>query len=149
MSEQENKISESSKIGNNIEIPTIDGSCSGEVTNAFNAGYTTAEGEIIILVSSVWQKADANNADRFKGKLGIALQVQTVGKKMLAATKGLVYCSTWNFTPNADVYIDENAGLMVQDVSGFATDSAVRKVGHAISATLLDLNPSADYLTVA
>lgn len=146
---RENKVSETSNTGNNLRLPIVDGSCSGDVTDAFNAGYTTAIGDLMILVDGVWQKADANNAARYKGKLSIALEVQTIGKPVLAATRGLVYVSTWELTPNDDAFISETAGGIEQDVSGYAEDSCVRNIGHVITATVLDFNPSPDYLLVA
>lgn len=136
-----------------LAVPTSDGTATGDITSSFNAGYTTALGDLVYLDSSgTWQKADADaSATTYSGWLGIALQGSiTSGNPLQVLLKGYAYMSVAfpTFTIGGPVYMSATAGAMTQ-TAPTTTDSATRVLGFAVHADKMYFNPSGDYVTHA
>lgn len=133
-----------------LTVPTVDGTAVGPTTSSFNAGYTTAVGDLVTLDSSAtWQKTDANTQAIYQGLLGIALEVATSGNPVNVALAGsFVYASVAfpTFTIGSPIYMSETAGVVTQ-TAPTTTDAATRVVGFAVHADKMYFNPSADYVT--
>lgn len=134
-----------------LTVPTSDDTATGEITNAFNSGYTSsAIGDLVYLDSSgTWQKADADaSVTTYSGILGIALEVKASGNALKVLLRGFAYCSTAfpTFTVGATVYMSATPGA-VTATAPTATDSAVRVLGWAVHADKIWFNPSGDYVT--
>lgn len=134
-----------------LTVPTSDDTATGEITNAFNSGYTSsAIGDLVYLdSSSTWQKADADaSATTYQGMLGIALEVKTSGNALKVLLRGFAYCSTAfpTFTVGGIVYMSATAGAVTQ-TAPTTTDSATRILGYAVHADKMWFNPSNDYVT--
>lgn len=133
-----------------LTVPTVDDTATGEITNAFNSGYTSsAIGDLVYLdSSSTWQKADADlSATAYSGMLGIALEVKASGNALKVLLRGFAYCSTAfpTFTVGGIVYMSATAGAVTQ-TAPTTTDSATRILGYAVHADKMWFNPSQDYV---
>lgn len=133
-----------------LTVPTVDDTATGEITNAFNSGYSSsAIGDLVILDSSAtWQKTDANTASLYNGLIGIALEVKASGNALKVLLRGFAYCSTAfpTFTVGGTVYMSETAGAVTQ-TAPTTTDSATRILGYAVHADKMWFNPSPDWIT--
>lgn len=134
-----------------LTVPTVDDTATGEITNAFNSGYSsTAIGDLVYLDSSgTWQKADADlSAAAYSGILGIALEVKASGNAVKVLLRGFAYCSTAfpTFTVGGIVYMSATAGAVTQ-TAPTTTDSATRILGYAVHADKMWFNPSNDWIT--
>lgn len=135
-----------------LTVPTSDDTATGEITNAFNSGYTSsAIGDLVYLDSSAtWQKADADaSATTYSsGPLGIALEVKASGNALKVLLRGFAYCSTAfpTMTIGAPVYMSATAGAITQ-TAPTTTDSATRLIGYAVHADKIWFNPSNDWIT--
>ncbi len=110
-----------------ITVPSVDGTATGDITNAFNSGYTsTAVGDLVYLdASATWQKAKADAASTSSGLLGIALEVKASGAAVKVLLQGYAYMATAFPT----------------------TDSVTRVLGFAVNADKMWFAPSPDYIT--
>lgn len=130
--------------------PTSDGSATGNITNAFNCGYSSsAVGDLVYLDSAgTWQKADnTTSATTYGGLLGIALEVKASGNALKVALPGsFVYAAAIfpTFTVGAPVYMSTAAALVVAQPS--AANAAIRVIGWGIHADIIFFNPSPDYI---
>lgn len=131
-------------------VPTVDGTASGEITSAFNSGYSsTAVGDLVILDSSAtWQQTDANTASLYNGLIGIALEVKASGNAVKVLLKGYAYMASRfpTFTIGGAVYMSETAATVTQ-TAPVTTDSATRLLGYAVHADKMYFNPSNDWIT--
>lgn len=129
--------------------PGTDGTMSGNSTRSFNAGYTTAVGDLVILDSSAtWQKTDANTASIYAGMLGIAMEIATSGNPCLVALPGsFVHATAFpTMTIGAVMYMSETAGVITA-TQPTTTDAAIRVIGVAVHADKIFFYPSQDYIT--
>ncbi len=137
-----------------LTVPTVDDTATGEITNAFNSGYSSsAIGDLVYLDSSAtWQKADADaSATTYgSGPLGIALEVKAASNALKVLLRGFAYCSTAfpTFTIGGAIYMSASPGVVTQ-TAPVATDSATRVLGYAVHADKMWFNPSNDYITHA
>jgi hypothetical protein len=135
---------------NNLTLPTVDGTATGNITNAFNCGYSSsAVGDLVYLDSSAtWQKCDANTTTLYNGLLGIALEVKASAAALRVALPGsFVYATAFpTFTIGGPVYMSETAGAVTQ-TAPTTTDAATRVVGWGFHADKLYFFPSPDYIT--
>lgn len=134
-----------------LTAPSSDDTATGEITNAFNSGYSSsAIGDLVYLDSSSnWQKADADaSATTYSGLLGIALEVKASGNALKVLLRGFAYCSTAfpTFTVGVPVYMSATAGAITATAPS-TTDSATRVIGYAVHADKIWFNPSNDYIT--
>ncbi|GAG72540.1 unnamed protein product, partial [marine sediment metagenome] len=120
------------------------------ITIAGVSGVTTlAVGDLCYLNAddSRWELVDANLSDGYDKMLGICVLAGADG----AVTEMLIYgviASTLfpTFTVGSPAYMSETAGD-ITETAPTTTDSAVRVMGHARSATDFLFNPSNDYYT--
>jgi hypothetical protein len=126
-------------------LPTVDGTATGEMTNQFNAGYTTVLGDLVYLDSSAtWQKCDANASATYKGLLGIVLTGSiTSGNPVNVLLNGWAYMATAfpTFTVGAEVYMSETAGA-VTATAPTTTDATTRIIGFAFHADKIRFCPA-------
>lgn len=134
-----------------LTVPTNDGDATGNITNAFNSGYSsTAVGDLVYLdSSSTWQKCDANTLLLYNGLLGIALEVKASGAAVKVALPGsFVYAAAAfpTFTIGLPIYMSETPGLVTQ-TAPTTTDAATRVIGWGIHADKMYFFPSPNYIT--
>jgi len=134
----------------NMVPPVVDNTASGPYTASFNAGYTSAIGDLVYLDSSAtWQKADADaSATTYSGMLGIALEVKTSGNALTVALPGsMIYASGIfsGLTVGGIVYMSATAGAYTQ-TAPVTTDSATRIVGYAIASNKIWFTPDMTYV---
>lgn len=133
-----------------LTVAATDGTATGPQTNALNAGYASAVGDLVYLDGSgTWQKTDANLSAGYDKLLGIALEAKTSGQAMLVALPGsTVYAATAfpTLTIGSPVYMSETAGAITH-TKPTTTDAAIRVIGWAVHADKLYFYPSQDYIT--
>jgi hypothetical protein len=132
-----------------LTIPSTDGHATGNVTSAFNSGYSSsAIGDLVYLdSSSTWQKADMDtSAATYSGLLGIALEVKASGNALKVALPGsFVYCTAFpTLTIGSPVYMSDAGAIIVAQPTG--ADDAIRMIGWAIHADKIFFFPSPDYI---
>lgn len=131
-------------------VPTVDGTATGTITNAFNSGYSSsAVGDLVILDSSgTWQKTDANTASIYNGLIGIALEVKASGAALKVLLEGFAYMATAfpTFTVGGTVYMSETAGAVTQ-TAPTTTDAATRILGYAVHADKMWFKPDNTWIT--
>ena len=70
-------------------MPTADTYCTGNTTDSFNAGYSSAVGDLVFFGSGgKWLETDSNAVATCKGLMGIALEAKTDGQAMKVALPG-------------------------------------------------------------
>lgn len=135
--------------GSVLTVPTVDGTATGNVTSAFNCGYSSsAIGYVIYLDSSgTWQKADMNTSETtYAGLLAIALEVKASGNALKVALPGsFIYATGFpTLTVGGKVYLSDD-GAITQTAS--TTNNDCRRIlGHAVHANKIWFNPSNDYV---
>lgn len=132
-----------------LTIPSSDGHATGNVTNAFNSGYSSsAVGDLVYLdSSSTWQKCDmGTSVDTYSGLLGIALEVKASGNALKVALSGsLVYATGFPaLTVGAPVYMSDTGTIVV--TQPITADHAIRIIGWAVHSDKIWFCPSADYI---
>lgn len=129
----------------NLTLPTTNAQCTGHVTSSFNAGYSSAIGDLVFFGSGgKWLAVDSNAAATCSGLIGIALEVKTDGNAMkVALPNSMVRLDTWNWTVGATLYAGETLGSM-QEAIPTGADAIIKVVGFAIDADTIYFNPSPD-----
>lgn len=129
--------------------PNTDHSAVGNVTQTFNAGETITVMDMVFLSSAgTWRLSNASTSTSSTGMLAISLANGTAGNPMkVALPNSFVRDDTWNWTPGATLYVSTVNGA-VTSTPPSATDQVLRIVGYAVTADVLYLNPSNDYLTL-
>jgi hypothetical protein len=132
-----------------LTIPSTDGHATGNVTNAFNSGYSSsAIGDLVYLdSSSTWQKCDMDtSAATYSGLLGIALEVKASGNALRVALSGsFVYASAFPaLTVGGIVYMSDAGAITQTQPSG--EDDSIRMIGWAVHADKIYFYPSPDYI---
>lgn len=130
--------------GFGIEMPTVDGDASGNVTNIFSAGYTTAIGDCVTIDSAgLLQKTDANTAALYNGMIGIALEVKASGNACYIALPGAIVYSTAfpTLTIGTRYWVSETAGAITGTMPTTGTSGQVQ-VGVGVHADKLLILPS-------
>jgi hypothetical protein len=132
-----------------LTIPSTDGHATGNVTNAFNSGYSSsAIGDLVYLdSSSTWQKCDMDtSAATYSGLLGIALEVKASGNALRVALSGsFVYASAFPALTVGGIVYMSDAGAITQTQPSGADDS-IRMIGWAVHADKIYFYPSPDYI---
>lgn len=134
---------------NELGVPTSDGLATGNMTTAFNCGYTSsAVGDLVYLDSNAtWQKAHkGTSVATYSGLLAVALEVKTTGQALKVALSGsMVYCTAFPaLTVGAPVYMGDAGSIVVIQPS--TADHAIRVIGWGIHADKLYFCPSPDYI---
>ena len=132
-----------------ITLPTADTYCTGNTTDSFAAGYSSAVGDLVFFGSGgKWLEVDADAVATCQGLLGIALEAKTDTQIMKVALPGsMVRLDAWNWTVGATLYAGETLGAM-QEAIPTGGDAVVKVVGFALSADVIYFNPSPDQQTV-
>lgn len=127
--------------------PASNQTAQGPRTNDLNAGATTAIMDLLILnSSSQWVKTDANTLSLYAGMLSVGLAAGSSGNPLNVALKGsIIRNDSWNWTPGAVLYMSETAGEITETQPSTA-DVAIRVVGFAITADVINFDPSPDYI---
>ena len=131
-------------------VPTSDHTANGRTVSAFNLGATIAIMDLVYLGSaSKWLLTDADAAATAGGVLiGICLDGGVDNDTTTVVLDGLVRDDTWNWTPGAPLYIDTATAGQLTATKPSGTDDVVRVVGFAVTADVIFLNPSPDYITI-
>lgn len=134
---------------NYAAVPASDHSANGRTLSAFNLGATIALMDLVYLgSSSKWLLTDADAAATAGGVLiGICLDGGDDTDTTTIAMDGLVRDDTWNWTPGAPLYIDTATPGQLTATQPSGTDDVIRVVGFAVTADVIWLNPSPDYIT--
>lgn len=129
--------------------PASDHSAVGPVTNTFNAGYSSAIGDLVFMGSGgKWLEVDADAVATCNGLMGIALEAKNDTEAMLVALPGsFVRDDTWNWTVGATLYAGETLGLP-QEAIPTGADAIIKVIGFAVSADVIFFNPSPDQQSV-
>ena len=128
-----------------LTLPTADTYCTGNTTDSFAAGYSTAVGDLVFLGSAgKWLEVDADAVATCKGLIGIALEAKADTQAMKVALPGsMVRLDAWNWTVGATLYAGETLGLP-QEAIPTGADAIIKVIGFAVSADVIFFNPSPD-----
>lgn len=131
-------------------VPATDHTANGRTISAFNLGATIAIMDLVYLgSSSKWLLTDADAASTSGGVLiGICLDGGVDTDTTTVVLDGLVRDDTWAWTPGAPLYIDTVTPGQLTATKPSGTDDVVRVVGFAVTADVIWLNPSPDYITI-
>lgn len=134
---------------NYAAVPASDHTANGITVSAFNLGATIALMDLVYLgSSSKWLLTDADAAATAGPVLlGICLDGGVDTDTTTVALNGLVRDDTWNWTPGAALYIDTATPGALTATQPSGTDDVIRVVGHAVTADVIYLNPSPDFIT--
>lgn len=132
-----------------LTLPTADTYCTGNTTDSFAAGYSSAVGDLVFFGSGgKWLEADADAVATCKGLMGIALEAKTDTQIMKVALPcSFVRLDAWNWTVGATLYAGETLGAM-QEAIPTGADAIIKVVGFAVSADVIFFNPSPDQQSV-
>ncbi len=130
--------------------PNTDNTAVGPQTNTLASGFQATITDLVVIGNtSKWIEADADATSTSIGLLGIALEAKNDTQLMNVALPGsFVRGDGWNWTPGAVLYIGNTPGAMVESPPT-GTGDVVRTVGYAVTPTVVFLNPSSDYVTLA
>ncbi len=131
-----------------LTLPTADGYATGPTTDSFNAGYSSAVGDLVYFgTGGKWLEADADAIATCGSLLGIALEAKTDGQAMKVALPGsMVRIDAWNWNVGKALYAGETLGALSESIPTGA-DGVVRVVGFSLSADVIFFNPSSDHST--
>jgi hypothetical protein len=131
--------------GFDLTLPTTDAQCTGNQTDSFNAGYSSAVGDLVFFgTGGKWLEVDSDAVATCVGLMGIALEAKTDGQAMKVALPGsMVHIDAWNMTVGAVQYAGETLGA-IQEAIPTGSDAIIRVVGFALDADTLFFNPSSD-----
>ena len=134
---------------NYAAVPSVDHTANGRTISAFNLGATVTIMDLVYLgSSSKWLLTDADAAATAGGVLiGICLDGGVDTDTTTVAMDGLVRDDTWNWTPGAPLYIDTATPGALTATQPSGADDVIRIVGFAVTADVIWLNPSPDYIT--
>tara|TARA_B100000315_G_C14352294_1_gene484570 strand:- start:16 stop:690 length:675 start_codon:yes stop_codon:yes gene_type:complete len=130
--------------------PNTNNTAVGPQTNTLASGFQATITDLVVIGNaSKWIEADADATSTSIGLLGIALEAKNDTQLMNVALPGsFVRGDGWNWTPGAVLYIGNTPGAMVE-APPTGTGDVVRTVGYAVTPTVVFLNPSSDYVTLA
>lgn len=128
-----------------LTLPTADTYCTGNTTDSFAAGYSSAIGDLVFFGSSgKWLECDANAVATCNGLIGIALEAKTDTQAMKVALPGsFVRLDAWAWTVGATLYAGETLGT-IQEAIPTGADAIIKVVGFAVSADVIFFMPSSD-----
>lgn len=143
-----NLVNISAGAGFNLTLPTTDGQCTGNQTASFQAGYSSAVGDLVFLGSaSKWLEVDSDAVATCKGLIGIALEAKTDTQAMKVALPGsMVRVDSWAWTTGDTLYAGETLGAM-QNTIPTGADAVIKVVAFALDADTVFFNPSPDQQT--
>lgn len=132
-----------------LTLPTVNTYCTGNTTDSFTSGYSSAVGDLVFFGSGgKWLESDADVVATCKGLMGIALEAKTDTQVMKVALPGsFIRLDTWNWTVGATLYAGETLGAM-QETIPTGADAIIKVVGFAVSADVIYFNPSPDQQSV-
>ncbi len=128
-----------------LTLPTADTYVTGNTTDSFASGYSSAVGDLVFFGSGgKWLEVDADAVATCKGMMGIALESKTDGQAMLVALPGsFVRLDSWNWTVGDTLYAGETLGA-IQNTIPTGADAIIRVIGFAVSADVIYFMPSSD-----
>ncbi len=136
-------------LGDNVRVdltlPTADTYCTGNMTDSFAAGYSSAVGDLVFMGSAgKWLEVNADAVATCKGLIGIALEAKTDTQAMKVALPGsMVRLDAWNWTVGATLYAGETLGA-IQEAIPTGADAIIKVIGFAVSADVIFFMPSSD-----
>ena len=131
-----------------LTLPTADTYVTGNTTDSFAAGYSSAIGDLVFFGSGgKWLEVDADAVATCKGLIGIALEDKNDTEIMKVALPGsFVRLDSWNWTVGATLYAGETLGA-IQETIPTGADAVIKVVGFAVSTDVIYFNPSPDQQT--
>jgi len=134
--------------GVKLTLPTTNAQCTGNYTDSFNAGYSSAVGDLVFFgTGGKWLEVDADAIATCVGLMGIALEAKNDGEAMKVALPGsFVHIDAWNMTVGAVQYAGETLGA-IQEAIPTGADAVIRVVGFGLDADTLAFFPSSDSQT--
>lgn len=128
-----------------LTLPTADTYVTGNTTDSFASGYSSAIGDLVFFGSGgKWLESDADAVATCKGLIGIALEAKSDTEAMKVALPGsFVRLDSWNWTVGATLYAGETLGA-VQETIPTGADAIIRVIGFAVSADVIFFMPSSD-----
>jgi hypothetical protein len=111
-----------------------------------NTGGVTQWDAVYLNSSSQWVIADANGSGTYPA-LGLAVSTETTGNPVTVLVHGTVRNDSWNWTVGGLVYLSTTAGGLTQTAPSTSGDK-VQIIGVALTADILFVNPSLNYLTI-
>jgi hypothetical protein len=132
-----------------LTLPTTNAFCTGNMTDSFASGYSSAVGDLVFFGSGgKWLEVDADAVATCNGLLGIALEAKTDTQLMKVALPGsMVFLTAWAWTVGATLYAGETLGLP-QETIPTGADAIIKVIGFAVSADVVFFNPSQDQQVV-
>jgi hypothetical protein len=135
---------------NSIDVGNItaDDQCHGVVKEGRLAGATIAQWEAVVLVSGVWELADADGAGLFPAA-GLAVAAYVDTDPAVVISEGYVRNDAWAWTPDAPIYLSAaTPGALTQTAPAGSGDN-VQIVGKAETADVAYFNFDNNYVTLA
>lgn len=111
-----------------------------------NSGGVTQWDSVYLNSSSQWVLADANGSGTFPCR-GLATATVATANASTVVTRGTVRNDAWNWTPGGAVYLSTTAGGLTQTAPS-ATTEIVQVIGYALTADILFVNITGEYLTL-
>jgi len=121
-----------------------DDTWAGAIITNLNAGATIAQWDAVYLGSaSKWLLADANGSGTYPA-LGIVTSAANDTDPVTVVTHGTIRNDAWAWTPGGTLYLSLTAGGLTQTAP--STDGEILQVvGTALTADIIEVNPSSDY----
>ena len=137
-------------VGNRFldSAPDSNSSVSGDVITVVAAtGYNAVFGDLVVVtgwstgVGPIVAKADADSSSTV-GRLYLIAESISAGSSGKALRSGIARCDSWSWsTSGGALYVSDTAGEMTQTAPS-STGQQVQIVGHALTSTIIDFNPS-------
>ena len=118
----------------------IEDKTAGENLTAGNLVYLKTDGK--------WWKTDADAEATTKGLLGLAMDTKTAGQAVKVLIFGKVTNASWSWDSGEALYVSTAPGA-ISDGGPSGSGDQVRKIGHALSSTMIIFNPDATILEIA
>jgi len=137
-------------VGNRFldSAPDSNSSVSGDVITVVAAtGYNAVFGDLVVVtgwstgVGPIVAKADADSSSTV-GRLYLIAESISAGSSGKALRSGIARYDSWSWsTSGGALYVSDTAGGMTQTAPS-STGQQVQIVGHALTSTIIDFNPS-------
>jgi hypothetical protein len=111
-----------------------------------NSGGVTQWDAVYLNSSSQWVIADADAAA--SRARGIAVATATTGNAVSVLTMGTIRNDAWNWTPGANLYLDTATAGGLNATAPTGTADVVQIIGYALTADIIFVNVTGEYLEV-
>ena len=135
--------------GSITALPTVDFTFVGPYTSLFQVDETVLAGSTVVMdISGGWINTGANAEETSSGMMAMSMTVSGFfGDNIDVALPGsFIKNSAWNWTIGDDLYLSETSGMITQTQPTTA-NCIIRKIGYAVTPSVIYFNPSPDWIT--